>query len=94
MLIKYKNKMMTLRDLCIELKINYDNFMAWCHEHALQNYQTALNYYKRTLKHGKKQDRITAQPGTPLDAKRTISGIGLGVPDRKSAHRNMGFFIA
>ena len=29
MLIKYKNKMMTLRELCIELKINYDNFMAW-----------------------------------------------------------------
>ena len=49
MLIKYKNKMITLRDLCIELKINYDNFMAWCHEHALQNYQTALNYYKRDL---------------------------------------------
>ena len=23
MLIKYKNKMITLRDLCIELKINY-----------------------------------------------------------------------
>ncbi len=43
MLIKYKNKMITLRDLCIELKINYDNFMSWCHEHALQNYQTALN---------------------------------------------------
>ena len=49
MLIKYKNKMITLRELCIELKINYDNFMAWCHEHALQNYQTAL-IYKRTLK--------------------------------------------
>mgnify|MGYP000844564400 FL=1 len=51
MLIKYKNKMITLRELCIELKINYDNFMAWCHEHALQNYQTALNYYKRSIKH-------------------------------------------
>ena len=49
MLIKYKNKMITLRELCIELKINYDNFMSWCHEHALQNYQTALNYYKRAL---------------------------------------------
>ena len=36
MLIKYKNKMITLRELCIELKINYGNFMAWCHEHALQ----------------------------------------------------------
>ena len=26
MLIKYKNKMITLRELCIELKINYDKF--------------------------------------------------------------------
>jgi len=49
MLIKYKNKMITLRELCIELKINYDNFMAWCRKFALQNYQTALNYYKRAL---------------------------------------------
>ena len=85
MLIKYKNKMITLRELCIELKINYDNFMSWCHEHALQNYQTALNYYKRTLKHGKKQARITVQPETPLDAKRTILGIGLGIPSRRKA---------
>ena len=54
MLIKYKNKMMTLRELCIELKINYGNFMAWCKKFALQNYSYALNYYKRTLKHGKK----------------------------------------
>ena len=50
MLIKYKNKMMTLRDLCIELKINYDNFMSWCHEHALQNYQTALSFKDKVFK--------------------------------------------
>ena len=49
MLIKYKDGFYTLRELCIELKINYDNFMAWCHKFALQNYQTALNYYKRAL---------------------------------------------
>ena len=49
MLIKYKDGFYTLRELCIELKINYDSFMSWCHEHALQNYQTALNYYKRAL---------------------------------------------
>ena len=49
MLIKYKNKMITLRELCIELGVGYDSFMAWCHEHALQNYQTALNYYKRMI---------------------------------------------
>lgn len=55
MLIKYKNKMITLRELCIELKINYDNFMAWCHKFALQNYQTALNYYKRALYQKKKR---------------------------------------
>ena len=54
MLIKYKNKTITLRDLCIELKINYDDFMAWCHEHALQNYQTALNYYTRSLRNKRK----------------------------------------
>ena len=50
MLIKYKNKMITLRDLCIELKINYDSFMSWCKKFALQNYSYAMNYYKRTLK--------------------------------------------
>ena len=54
MLIKYKNKTITLRELCIELKINYDNFMSWCHEHALQNYQTALNFYKRSLRNKRK----------------------------------------
>ena len=57
MLIKYKNKMITLRDLCIELKINYDDFMAWCHKFALQNYQTALNYYKRALYQKNKENR-------------------------------------
>ena len=57
MLIKYKNKTITLRDLCIELKINYDSFMSWCHEHALQNYQTALNYYKRALYQKNKGNR-------------------------------------
>ena len=57
MLIKYKNKMMTLRELCIELKINYDDFMAWCHKFALQNYQTALNYYKRALYQKNKENR-------------------------------------
>ena len=57
MLIKYKNKMITLRELCIELKINYDSFMSWCHEHALQNYQTALNFYKRALYQKNKENR-------------------------------------
>jgi len=54
MLIKYKNKMITLRELCIELGVGYDSFMAWCHEHALQNYQTALNFYKRSLRNKRK----------------------------------------
>ena len=93
-MIIYKGQQMTVREACALMNIDCDDFMAWCKKFALQNYGYALNYYKRTLKHGKKQDRITVQPGTPLDAKRTISGIGLGVPDRKSAHRNMGFFIA
>ena len=93
-MIIYKGQQMTVREACKRMGIDCDDFMAWCKKFALQNYGYALNYYKRTLKHGKKQDRITLQLETPLDAKRTISGIWLGVPDRKSAHRNMGFFIA
>ena len=93
-MIIYKGQQMTVREACAFMGIDCDDFMAWCKKFALQNYGYALNYYKRTLKHGKRQDRITVQPETPLDAKRTILGIGLGVPDRKSAHRNMGFFIA
>jgi len=49
MLIKYKDGFYTLREVCAMMKLNYDDFMAWCHEHALQNYQTALNYYKRMI---------------------------------------------
>ena len=51
MLIKYKDGFYTLREVCAMMKLNYDDFMSWCHEHALQNYQTALNYYKRSIKH-------------------------------------------
>ena len=49
MLIKYKSGLYTLREVCALMKLDYDDFMAWCHEHALQNYQTALNYYKRMI---------------------------------------------
>jgi hypothetical protein len=49
MLIKYKDGFYTLREVCAMMKLNYDDFMAWCHKFALQNYQTALNYYKRAL---------------------------------------------
>jgi len=49
MLIKYKDGFYTLREVCAMMKLNYDDFMAWCRKHALQNYQTALNFYKRSL---------------------------------------------
>ena len=35
------------------LKINYDDFMAWCKRLALQKYEYALNYYKRQLRNKK-----------------------------------------
>jgi len=54
MLIKYKDGFYTLREVCAMMKLNYDDFMAWCHEHALQNYQTALNFYKRSLRNKRK----------------------------------------
>ena len=49
MLIKYKGGEYTLREVLAMMRLDYDDFMAWCHKHALQNYQTALNYYKRAL---------------------------------------------
>ncbi len=49
MLIKYKGGFYTLREVCAMMRLDYDDFMAWCHKFALQNYQTALNYYKRAL---------------------------------------------
>jgi hypothetical protein len=42
MLIKYKGGFYTLREVCAMMKLDYDDFMAWCHKFALQNYQTAL----------------------------------------------------
>ena len=58
-MIIYKGQEMTVREACALMGIDCDDFMAWCKKFALQNYSYALNYYKRTLKHGKKQDRIT-----------------------------------
>ncbi len=49
MLIKYKGGLYTLREVCAMMRLDYDDFMAWCHKFALQNYQTAFNYYKRAL---------------------------------------------
>ena len=46
MLIKYKGNFHTLRDVCALLRINYDDFMAWCK-------RLALNYYKRQLRNKK-----------------------------------------
>ena len=74
-MIIYKGQQMTVREACALMGIDCDDFMAWCKKFALQDYGYALNYYKRTLKHGKKQDRINLQPETPLDAKRTILGV-------------------
>jgi len=48
-MIIYKGCEMTVREVCAMMKLDYDDFMAWCHKFALQNYQTALNYYKRAL---------------------------------------------
>ena len=50
-MIIYKGREMTVREACAIMKINHADFMAWCHKFALQNYQTALNYYKRSIKH-------------------------------------------
>lgn len=52
-MIIYKGVSMTVREACVAMRIDYDDFMAWCKKFALQNYGYALNYYKRTLKHGK-----------------------------------------
>ena len=57
MLIKYKDGFYTLREVCALMKLDYDDFMAWCHKFALQNYQTALNYYKRALYQKNKENR-------------------------------------
>ena len=53
-MIIYKGREMTVREACAAMCIDCDDFMAWCKKFALQNYGYALNYYKRTLKHGKK----------------------------------------
>lgn len=53
-MIIYKGQQMTVRDASQLMGIDCDDFMAWCKKFALQNYGYALNYYKRTLKHGKK----------------------------------------
>ena len=53
MLIKYKGELMTIHDVCTAMHINYDDFMAWCKKHALQKYDGALGFYRRTLKKGK-----------------------------------------
>jgi len=57
MLIKYKDGFYTLREVCALMKLDYDDFMAWCHKFALSNYQTALNYYKRALYQKNKGNR-------------------------------------
>lgn len=49
-MIIYKGVSMTVREACVAMRIDYDDFMAWCKKFALQNYGYALNYYKRTLK--------------------------------------------
>jgi hypothetical protein len=54
-LILYKGKECTVLEACEQLKINHDEFMAWCKKLALQNYGYALNYYKRKLKHQNKK---------------------------------------
>ena len=51
MLIKYKGNFYTLREICALMRLDYEDFMAWCHKFALSNYQTALNFYKRSIKH-------------------------------------------
>ena len=48
-MIIYKGREMTVREACKLMGIDCDDFMAWCRKFALQNYQTALNYYKRAL---------------------------------------------
>jgi len=53
-MIIYKGQQMTVREACALMGIDCDDFMAWCRKFALQNYGYALNYYKRTLKHGKR----------------------------------------
>ena len=53
MLIKYKGGLYTLREVLALMRLDYDDFMSWCHKHALQNYQTALNHYKRSLRNKK-----------------------------------------
>lgn len=57
MLIKYKGNFHTLREVCALLRINYDDFMAWCKRLALQKYEYALNYYKRQLRNKNKGNR-------------------------------------
>ena len=54
MLIKYKGGEYTLREVLAMMRLDYDDFMVWCHKHALQNYQTALNFYKRSLRNKRK----------------------------------------
>lgn len=53
MLIKYKGNFHTLRDVCALLRIDYDDFMAWCKRLTSQKYEYALNYYKRQLRNKK-----------------------------------------
>lgn len=49
MLIKYKGGEYTLREVCVLMHINYDDFMLWCRKHALQKYDVSLNFYKRVI---------------------------------------------
>jgi len=58
MLIKYKGGEYTLREVLAMMRLDYDDFMRWCHKHALQNYQTALNFYKRSLRNKKSNQQI------------------------------------
>lgn len=52
-MIVFCGQQMTIREACRIMNLDYENFMEWCHKHALQSYGYALNFYKRTVKHAK-----------------------------------------